>query len=159
MPTQPATTFGLSHDANGRLVLIDAEGERHIGVDPVRAFPISDPGRWISLRDPLGKEVAFVEDIDDLPTATRKMLEQELTQREFTPVLKRIVRMVNDTPPIRWEVDTDRGRTQFLLNSEDDIRRLGPNTFLVVDAEGVRYLIPNYAALDSHSRRLLDRVL
>ncbi|HZZ71367.1 MAG TPA: DUF1854 domain-containing protein [Pirellulales bacterium] len=151
--------FGLSADALGRLVLIDADGVRHIGVDPVRSFPITDPQRWISIRDSRGKEVAFVEDLKELHPPTRRTLEEELARREFIPQLKRIVRMTNDTPPIRFDVETDRGPTEFLLNSEDDIRRLGPNTFLIVDSAGVRYLIANYSALDAHSRRWLDRVL
>ncbi len=44
-------------------------------------------------------------------------------------------------------------------DSDNDVRRLGPNRFLLVDAHGIRYLIPNARRLDSGSRRILDRYL
>ena len=47
-------------DSFGKLVLTTAEGERHAGVLPVRAFPIQAPGRGISLVTGDGKEVAWI---------------------------------------------------------------------------------------------------
>src|SRR3954466_9786302 len=79
--------FGLTHDAWGRLVLIDAEGRRHVGVEPVRSFPISDPGCWISLCDGQGRELVCVESLADLAPAVRRTLEDELALREFVPVI------------------------------------------------------------------------
>lgn len=137
----------------------DAAGTEHLGVEPIRAFPITDPRKYVSLRSPLGKEVAFIDNLDELPEEQRKIIEVELQQREFMPIVTRINRLVSDVPPLSWEVETDRGPTKFLMNSEDDIRRLGPNRFLVVDSDGIRYQIVDYATLDMHSRRLLDRVL
>ena len=55
-PTE-STNFGLSYDAWGRLVLIDAEGCRHVGVEPVRSYPLSDPSHWVSICDPNGREI------------------------------------------------------------------------------------------------------
>lgn len=42
-------SFQLRRDAYGRLVLTDESGARHVGVTPVRAFPISSPGEGLSL--------------------------------------------------------------------------------------------------------------
>ena len=41
----------LERDSLGRLVLIDASGNYHVGVYPVRAFPITAPGAGISIMD------------------------------------------------------------------------------------------------------------
>src|SRR3954469_24928921 len=79
--------FGLSVDAWGRLVLIDADGRRHVGGEPVRAFPVSDPGRCSSVCDAQGREVAGVESLADLAPAVRQTLEEELALREFVPVI------------------------------------------------------------------------
>ena len=70
----PATRpFGLVRDAWGRLVLIDADGRRHVGVEPVRAFPISDPRGWISLCDIHGRELLSIEPLPpDLISARRR---------------------------------------------------------------------------------------
>ncbi|MBV8074963.1 MAG: DUF1854 domain-containing protein, partial [Planctomycetaceae bacterium] len=62
----PSRGFGLSHDAWGRLILIDDEGRRFVGVEPVRAFPISEPGSWISICDAEGREILSVESLADL---------------------------------------------------------------------------------------------
>ena len=151
--------FGLGHDAWGRLVLIDAEGRRHVGVEPVRAFPISDPGRWISLCDAQGREVACVESLSDLPPAVRLTLEEELALREFVPVIKRIVRVSGELSPMVWDVETDRGATRFTLDSEDDVRRLGAHRVLITDSQKLRYQVLDARELDSASRRILDRYL
>jgi hypothetical protein len=152
----PKTAFGLSLDAWGRLVLIDSEGRRHIGVEPVRGFPMSDPGHWIALVDEKGREVAMVEDLDDLSPATRELLEQELARREFVPRIDQIVRISRDTAPCDWDVETDRGRTTFTLDSVDMVRRLADNRVLVTDARGLRYQIQDPTTLDRASRRYLE---
>ena len=151
-----ARPFGLNHDEWGRLVLIDEEGGRVVGVEPVRAFPLSDPSRWVSICDTEGREVACVEDVSALPEAVRKVLDDDLSAREFVPVIRRIVRVSADTSPAEWDVETDRGPTRFTVNSEDDVRRLGPQRALVVDAQGLRYLIPDLRALDAQGRRSIE---
>jgi len=86
--------------------------------------------------------------------------EDELAQREFMPVVVGIDKVLAETHPSEWHVETDRGRTTFLMEDSDvDVRRLGPNRLLLVDAHGVRYLIPDVRKLDAPSRRILDRYL
>jgi hypothetical protein len=157
-PVDPRS-FALQYDAWGRLVLIDPSGERHVGVEPVRSFPISDPQHWMSIVDAEGRELVSVERLDDLPIGTRKILADELSRREFVPVIERIERISTGSDSSTWEVQTDRGATQFFLKSEDDIRRLGPSRVLIIDDHGVRYSIPDTHALDAASRRLLERYL
>ncbi|MBS0208982.1 MAG: DUF1854 domain-containing protein [Planctomycetes bacterium] len=152
-------TFGLQHDAWGRLVLIDAEGQRYVGVEPVRCFPISEADRWISIVDAEGRELVCVDRLDDLPAATRKTLTEELSRREFVPVIQRINSVSIGTDPAQWSVVTDRGPTLFMLKSEEDIRRLSPTRVLVIDDHGIRYSIPDIKALDTASRKLLERYL
>ena len=74
-------------------------------------------------------------------------------------MVRRIVRISAPVEPSEWEVETDRGRTRFVLNSEDDVRRLSDHRALIFDAHGIRYLIPDLRALDGTSRRLLERYL
>ena len=151
-----ARPFGLKHDDWGRLVLIDADGRRYVGVEPIRAFPLSDPGRHISICDAEGRELACVEEIATLPEATRRVLEDDLAARELVPVIRRIVAISADATPAEWDVETDRGPTRLTLKAEEDVRRLGPHRTLVVDAQGLRYLIPDTRELDLASRRMLE---
>jgi hypothetical protein len=152
-------SISLLHDAFGRLVLTDASGRRHVGVEPIRAFPLSDSQRWISICNVEGVEVLWIEDLADVLPDQRKILEEEFHRREFMPMIQRIVNVSSNTDPSRWEVETDRGRTEFLLKSEDDVRRVGPRGAILVDSAGMRYLVPDTRGLDSASRRVLERYL
>jgi hypothetical protein len=152
--------FGLTHDAWGRLVLIDSEGQRFVGVEPYRAFPISHPREWITICDAEGREIAVVESLDELPAAVRQTLESELALRDFVPVITRISRISSDESfPCDWEVTTDRGPTRFTVDNEEDIRRLGTRRVMITDARRLRYEVPDERALDVRSRRLLERFL
>ena len=147
----------LFRDAFARLVMIDAVGQEHVGVEVVRAFPISQPDRWISICDADGREIVALDDIRQLSPEIREVLLEELAQREFVPVIRRIVKVWNQTDPQEWNVVTDRGPTSFCVDSDEDIRRIEPRQVLIVDGHGIRYLIPDTAQLDSRSRRILDR--
>jgi hypothetical protein len=151
--------FGLSRDAWGRLVLTEAGGRQHVDLTPVRAFPISAPEQGLALCDAEGREVWWVEALGELPPPLRQLLEEELGRRQFMPVIHRVLGISAPVEPSLWEVDTDRGRTTFLLSGEDDVHCLEDNRALITDAHGVRYLIPDTRALDTASRRLLERFL
>jgi hypothetical protein len=149
--------FGLHYDAWGRLVLTEAGGRQHIGVEPIRPFPISDPAHGLSICDAEGREILWIDKLDGLPAMVRQVLEDDLAQREFVPVLRRIVKVSTVGEPSEWEVETDRGPTRFVLKSEDDVRTLHGHRALIIDAHGTRYLIADTRALDAASRRLLER--
>ena len=154
-----AADFELHRNPLGRLVLTDVNGRQHEDVEPIRAFPISDPDRGISICDREGHELYWIDHLADLPAAIRTVLQAELSQREFIPVVRRIVRMAAFSEPSEWFVETDRGPTQFLLGNEEDIHRIDAKRAMIVDTNGVRYLIADIAALDAHSRRILERYL
>ena len=61
--------------------------------------------------------------------------------------------------PCTWSVTTDRGDTEFVLKGEEDIRRLGAYSLLVMDSHGIQFLIRDMFGIDKGSRRILDRFL
>jgi hypothetical protein len=151
--------FVLSHDDWGRLVLNDAQGRRFIGVEPVRAFPISHPNHWISICDHEGREIIAIESPDELAPEVRRTIEEELSLREFIPIIQRIVNVSTDSFPSDWDVTTDRGAARFTVENEEDVRRLGPSRVMITDARRLRYQVPEIGTLDAYSRRLLERFL
>ena len=154
-----ATIFELRRDAFGRLVLTDAQGAEHVGVLAVRAFPIHAADEGIALVDGDGRELAWVPRLDQLDEPRRALLAEALEQREFMPELRRVHGVSSFATPSTWDVDTDRGRTQFVLKGEEDIRRLAHGLLIVNDAHGVQYLIRDLHRMDAASRKLLDRFL
>ena len=143
-------------DDFGELVLTDAAGHLHVGVVPVRAFPLSDAHHWLALCDSQGRELLIVEDPQQLSDETRAVLYAELARREFLPTIQRITHVSGTSEPCQWQVETDRGPTRFVLKSEDDIRRIGPHRALITDADGVRYLVADTRRLDAFSRRKME---
>jgi len=151
--------FELQRNAHGRLVFVAEDGTRHEGVAPVRAFPVSRPQQGIALVSAEGRELAWLERLEDLPPALRELVEAELAGREFMPEIQRIVAVSTYATPSTWRVETDRGPTEFVLRGEEDIRRLPGHALLVSDSHGIHYLIRDAARLDRASRHLLDRFL
>lgn len=155
-----ATPFTLSRNAFGKLIYIDAGGTPHEGVTPVRAFALSAPDQGLSLISAEGKELQWIDRLDDLPEAARTLIAEELAQREFMPVIQRIVAVGSFATPSTWQVETDRGATELVLKSEDDIRRLrGTNGLLIADSNGIHFMIRDRSALDAHSQKILKRFL
>lgn len=151
--------FQLHRNSSGRLVYADMGGTLHEGVIPVHAFPISAPAEGVSLVDADGHELVWIDSLADLPANTRNLLQEELARREFIPEIHGIGKVSTFATPSVWEVETDRGRTSFILKGEDDIRRLNQNTLLIADSNGIHYLIRDTQQLDKDSRKLLDRFL
>ena len=160
MIATPDTTpdFQLHRDQFGRLIFTSRDGEKQEAL-PVRAFPIGAPDEGIALVDPHGHELAWIERLDELPAELRQLVDSELASREFMPVIERIVDVSSFATPSTWTVVTNRGETKLILKGEEDIRRLTPPALLIVDSNGIQFLIRDRQALDAHSRKILDRFL
>ena len=154
-----AAPFQLEREPHGRLVLIAADGTRHEGVVPVRAFPIAAAQEGLSMVDGDGREVVWVPSLASVPAGLRGLIEEELASREFTPVIERIVEVSTFSTPSVWQVETDRGPTSFVLKAEEDIRRLPDGALWISDSHGIAFLVRDRRALDRRSRRVLERFL
>ena len=158
--TGSSDVFVLERSPFGKLVFTNAQGERFEGVVPVRAFPIQAPEEGVSVVDTDGHEVAWIADLGALELNTQELLRKELTRREFMPVLQRIEAVSSFSTPCTWTVQTDRGQCEFVLRGDEDIRRIGTDHGLLIsDAHGIHYLVPDQFALDTHSKKILDRFL
>ncbi len=154
-----SSSFALTRNALGKLVLTNADGTVHDDVAPVRAFPIQAPDDGIALVSTDGREVAWIDRLDALPPAIRHLLEEELAGREFMPEIQSIISVTSFATPCTWQVDTDRGTTHFVLRGEEDIRRIGQSTLLISDNHGIHFLIRDVHTLDKSSCKILDRFL
>jgi hypothetical protein len=147
----------LERDSLGRLVFVDSDGTRHIGVHPVRAFPITAPGAGIAMMDQSGKELFWYPDLAAISEAELGLIEEELAAREFMPVIEKITHVSTFATPSIWDIETDRGPTRIRLKGEEDIRRIAGNTLLIADSNGMQFLIKDATQLDKVSKKLLDR--
>lgn len=151
--------YQLSRNTFGRLVFTEPSGLMQEGVVPVRSFPITDPDQGIALIDAHGHELAWIDQLADLPEEYRVLIESELANREFIPEIKRLLKVSGFVTPSTWQVETDRGDATFVLKGEEDIRRLTVSSLMITDSHGIYFLIRDRLALDRHSRKLLDHFL
>jgi Domain of unknown function (DUF1854) len=153
------TSFTLSRNSFGQLCLVDQVGQMHEQVVPVRAFPISHPHEAIAIVDRDGHELVWLDRLDQVNFENQKLIQEELASREFIPVLTKINQVSTFATPSTWQVETNRGPTEFILRGEENIRRVNKAMYLISDTHGVQYLIQDIQVLDKHTRRLLDRFL
>ena len=117
------TSHQLMRDSLGRLVFVDTKGHSHVGVHPVRAFPITAPGAGIGIMDQSGKEVFWYPDVALIPKQELQLIEEDLAAREFMPVIEKITKVSTFATPSIWDIETDRGPTRIRLKGEEDIRK------------------------------------
>jgi hypothetical protein len=158
-PAKLASGALLEMSRAGRLRVTTPDGTMHDPALVVRAFPISSPDQGFSLMSADGHELAWIEHLDTLEPAARALVQQALDEREFMPVISRLIEVSGFVTPCTWQVDTDRGPARFVLKGEEDIRRIGNGALLVSDSDGIHYLIRDVAGLDRASKKILDRFM
>ena len=151
--------FLLARNNAGRLVMTTADGSVHEGITPVRAFPVTAPDRFVAMMSAEGKEILWIDSPAELPEDVRTLIQEEIASRELMPEILRILSVTSFSTPCTWDVETDRGRTTFILKGEEDIRRLTAQTLIITDSHGLRFLLRDMLGIDKHSRRILDRFL
>jgi hypothetical protein len=149
-------TFSLSRDAWDHLQLVDANGVTHRDIVVLPLFPVDTPKEWISILTAEGEELVCLRDVSALPPSDREQIERELAFREFVPQILRVIWVSGTQEPCEWEVDTNFGRTRFVLNSEEDVRRVSAWTVHLVDANGGRFWVDDVRQLDSRSRAFVE---
>ena len=147
----------LERQAHGRLAFVSAAGVRHEDVDVLRAFPVSAARGAVAIVDADGGELAWIAALAEVAEPLRSLVERELAEREFLPVIERID-AVSDGEPAEWTVTTDRGPHRFKVGHVDDVVRQADGVTFVTDTHGIRYLIPDIDDLDGTSRRLLEKM-
>ena len=147
----------LDRDEGGNLWAAARGGAERLPVVPRRCFPLTHPEGFVSLVDRDGRDRACIEHLAALGDDSRRALLAALAQGEFLPKVTRIVRIVHQATWSEWHVETDRGARTFVVDQEDNIRRLEDGRHLITDSVGMRFLVPVPEALDPHSRRCLGR--
>lgn len=151
--------FALSFNPLGELVVRLADDSLYTKAVVVRAFPIAEPDRSISILGAEGKELVWIDDLSTVSPANKQVIDRALQMREFMPEILRLDGVNSFSTPSTWRVQTNRGPTAFVLKGEEDIKRLSNTTLIVADAHGVQFLIRDLPSLDRHTRKLLDRFL
>jgi hypothetical protein len=139
-------------------VCIDCVWTNNVHV--LRAFPLSNPNAFFSIRDGEQKELGLLESLDGFDEATQKLVTLELERRYFTPQITKINSLKNDVNMWRFNVETTRGPSDFYVrNWRDSAYELTPGRWQIMSVDGGRYEILSLDALDTKSQILIEQLL
>ena len=137
---------------DGRLlVMIDAVP---VSVRLRQCFPWSQPTQHLSLRNDEDREVAIVDDPDQLEPESRQALDQALAEAGFVLEVTRVLDIEEEVEIRQWTVETQQGRRLFQTHLDDWPRVLPNGGLLIRDVAGDLYRLM-VAELDKKSRELL----
>lgn len=144
---------------HGVTLRLTVEKDRsYLKVAILRAFPLSDPNRFLSVRDDADKEVGLIVDPAELTAENRKLVEEDLQRRYLVPAVTRIVSARERFGTVDWTMETDRGVCRFTTrNLRENVQRPAPGRILLSDVDGNRYDIRNVDELSRESQALLSR--
>lgn len=151
--TELNTELSLEHRADGQLWV--TQGENECAVRVRRAFPWSEPGRFLSLRDHEDVEIVLVTDPAELDPQSRHALEQALVQAGFVFDVTAVYEIDEEVEIRTWRVETRQGPRSFQTRLDDWPRTLPEGGLLIRDVAGDLYRLQDLARMDPHSRELL----
>lgn len=147
----------IRKDGEGKVKVRHPNGEEQRGLIPKRLLPLTRPNVFIRFEDEEGEEAGILRSLDGLDAVSRQHLEEVLDRYYLLPKIKKIYELKEEYRVMRWDVETDRGRRRFDVQSRNsDMTILPPRRVLIKDSDGNRYEIPDYGELDRESRTLLE---
>ncbi len=146
------------------LTFTDADGntETFERVVIIRAFPITNPNDFLSVREvgrggSRGDEIGLIDTITVFDAETVALLNEELDRRYFIPEITKIFSMKEKYGYHYTEAQTSAGRVQFVMNNpSNNIRTLEDGRVLITDTDGNCFCLPDPAKLDKQSLRLIE---
>ncbi|TJY42844.1 DUF1854 domain-containing protein [Cohnella pontilimi] len=125
-----------------------------------RTFPFLYPNRFISIRNPKNEEIGIIRDISQLDTESASEIERELQFRYFLPRVTRVDSVKQKNDLWLWELQTTLGPTRLAMrNLHEHMQFPGGGRIILTDMNGRRCEIPDWKALDNHSRMQLTDVI
>ena len=150
----------LFRDDSGRLRLVIENDRCYMDVKVVRAFPFTDPARFIGFRDGRDMMIGLIEEPEPLRPESKRTAYEALRRHYFIPTVRRVLSLREEYGVVYIEVETDFGCREFVAKGlRDAIVSLGGGEVLIADVDGNRYRIEDWRKLNVVSRRFLERVI
>lgn len=144
---------------DGGFVALKYLGEEYDRVNFYRAFPFTDPDRYISVResDEKAKEIGIVDDLNTLDEKTAEMIRAQLALRYFMPIITKINDIKDRYGFSYFDVVTDKGACKFTIrNNGGAVVHLSETRLLISDLDGNRFEIPDITKLSAAELKKLD---
>ena len=134
------------------------------GVYAAYAFPVAHPDEFISLLHRTGEgedvEIGVIRDLKEFPPDQADLVRQALARRYFIHTITRIHQIGWKYGFVTMDVETDKGRVNFLMRwSHDRAVDYGHRGKVLIDVNENRYLIPDLEKLSAREQNDFTRVI
>lgn len=166
IPLTPANA--KFYRSKGNLIsldLINEDGEQEIfeRVAIFRAFPITGPDEFLSVREVSiiknehGHEIGMIRYMSDFDEQTQQFFLEELDRRYFTPEIKKISSVKEKFGYSYWDCETTSGHIVFVLNNPfSNIRTLIDGRVFINDIDGNCFSVTEPSKLDAASYKKIE---
>ena len=144
---------------------VTVTGERiYGGVYAAHAFPVAHAEEFISMihtgGDARDREIGIIRHLTTFPPEEAQLVREALARRYFVHRITRIHKVGWRYGMVRMDVETDKGRIEFLMPWKSDRAvDYGPRGKVLIDVENNRYLIPDLQELPPKERQDFQRVI
>jgi hypothetical protein len=145
--------------SDGTLRLTKPDGSTVEKVQLALGWPLRHRNRYIAVLDEKGHEVHMASHLDDFAADCRDLVGREVERRYLETHILAIHGLRVEQQVSYWDVDTDRGRREFVLQgSETNPYRISDRRWQLIDVAGNRYEIKDVPSLDLGSQAFLEQL-
>ena len=114
---------------------LTVKGDRSVRrVHIYRAYPLSDPTRYLSVCDDDNNEVGILVDPSELSDENQELVQTHLERRYLVPLVIQVVNVKERFGTLEWTMETDRGRCTFTTrNLRENSMRPSPDRLIIQD--------------------------
>jgi len=138
--------FGLVHILDGK--------ETSVGIK--RSFPNTHLRKYFSILDDQGKELAFIEKLDDLSESNKSSIEQYFSKLDFKLKILKVFNVLDEFGLRNWEVQTSSGKRSFQSALDNWPQKMNEHEFVIEDLNGDKYWVDLSFNFDAYSRAQLS---
>lgn len=125
-------------------------------VNIVDSFPLSEPGKYLSLVNEKGEEVEYIEDMELLDIASKEVLQKALKNNNFFFEILDVLKVEEQQELRCYEVLTRQGLRKVFTPLDEWPSRQINGSIKLEDLFGDVYIISEFARLPEPSQKLLS---
>ncbi|MBQ7579829.1 MAG: DUF1854 domain-containing protein [Clostridia bacterium] len=148
----------LSVNSSGFCSMIYASRE-YKRVELLRAYPLSEPFRYICVEDTDHNEIGIIEDVSMLDEKSGEVARTMLERRYFTPEITGFIEITLKPGTTYFDcMFGDREKSFVVRDVSHNVFYIGENVARINDADGNRYVV-HLDKLDKKSRKKIEPLL
>jgi hypothetical protein len=129
--------------------------KKMVPVKLIQCFPENHPQKYLSVVDEDGKELAFIESLDQISSEMAQEVKCYLKYKNFRFEILKIEDVEDNFGLRNWKVVTKQGKRTFQMTVQDWPKLLKNNDVYFTDLAGDQYFLADYKKLDKISKRHL----